>query len=166
MRVARRILGSQADFLKQLANTSVRRGAFRDVMDGESFANDRPDAHARVERRKGVLKDDLHATSQLAHARAVEREDVVAIERDGARRRLDETQNGATGRGLAASGFADEGERLRCPDVEGNTVDRAYVTGHSTEHAAFDGEVPRQIANGEQRCRHAALTPRSAASGG
>ena len=54
------LLGPQADVPEQLVDTLARRSAAGPSRAVERFAHDRAGAHARVERRVGVLEDDLH----------------------------------------------------------------------------------------------------------
>ena len=73
------------------------------------------------ERAGRVLEDHLHGA---AHLRAASRSPTgVAVERDRARRRLDEPDDRADQRRLAAPGLADEGDDLAAADVEVDAVD-------------------------------------------
>ena len=57
-----------------------------------------------------------------AHARAREREHVLAAKQDLAGGRFDQPQDAAAGRALAAAGFADESEHLAFVDREAHIV--------------------------------------------
>ena len=80
MRVARRVLGAQSDFLEQLPHARVGGAALGEPVDRESLAHDRADRHARVERRERILEDDLHPPAQLPQVARVERAHVDAVE--------------------------------------------------------------------------------------
>ena len=96
-------------------------------MDREPFAHDRADGHARVERRERILEDDLHLAPQLAQRRA-RRATSTSLPSNStlARRRLDEAEDRAARRRLAAARFADEAERLAGRDVERDAVHGAH----------------------------------------
>ena len=70
VRIARHVFGAQPDFVEQLAHARVGRGAFGDLVDRQSFADDRADRHARVERRERILEDDLNASRAACASRA------------------------------------------------------------------------------------------------
>ena len=62
------------------------------------------------------------AAARLAQARAIEREHVLALELDLAGGGLDQPEDAAAGRGLAASRLPDEAERFAGVDREADTV--------------------------------------------
>ena len=72
-------------------------------MDSQPLADDFAHPHARVERGVGVLEDDLHAAAHVAHLGIAEGEDVPPLEFDAAAGRLDQTQDAAPERRLAAA---------------------------------------------------------------
>jgi len=76
----------------------------------------------------------------LAQGAAVESEHVLALERDLSRRRLDQTQDAAAGRGLAAARFPDQAERLALLDRERDAIDRPDLGG------AAEQPVPLAVA--------------------
>ena len=65
MWVAFRVLGAQADFGQQFRHFAapLRGGHFWE-MRLQRFADQLANTHARVQRRKGVLKDELHVSAQ------------------------------------------------------------------------------------------------------
>ena len=81
-------------------------------MNSKAFADDGAGGHARVERRIGVLKDDLHAPAHVAHLGMPERQNFTFLEYDLSFGRLDQTQHAASQRRLAAPRFADQTEGL------------------------------------------------------
>ena len=62
-------------------------------MNLDSFADDRPHAHPRVERCVGILKDDLHLAAQMAQFGSRKRRQVAAIEEDLAGGRLEQFEH-------------------------------------------------------------------------
>src|SRR5690606_7078394 len=65
--------------------------------------------------------------------------------------RLDEAEYGASGRGLAGPGLADQPERLAAAEPEGDVVDGAYVVGRAAEEPLADREVHLEAADIEER---------------
>src|SRR3546814_18125984 len=84
---------------------------------------DVPDPATRVERRDRVLEDHLEARPGLAELLATELREVGPVEEHLAAGRLRELHDGATRRGLAAAGLADEPERLALDDVDADPGD-------------------------------------------
>ena len=126
VRVAVREVRVETDDLQELLHPLGLRLALREVMDLERLADDVADGHARVQRRVRVLEDHLHPAAHLAHLLAAELRELDAVELHLTGRRLVELEDGASGRGLAAAGLADEAERLALLDEEVDAVDRAH----------------------------------------
>src|SRR6266550_4962383 len=168
MRIPIRILWPQTHFLQQLPHPRVSRGAFSELVNRKTLANDRTDGHTRIERRYGILKDDLHLPPQRAQLGRAHRFQVSPLESDLARRRLDETEDRATSRRLAAAGFADYAECLTARDIERHVVHRLHRANLSRQNALPDREVLAEIPYRYQRLRpfHAAATPAWTTRGG
>ena len=62
-------------------------------MNDQRFGDDVFDAKAGIERREGILKDDLHIAAQTAHFAWTSREQVAVFETDAARCGLDQAQD-------------------------------------------------------------------------
>jgi len=69
--------------------------------ESQGLGHDGADAHARVERRVGVLEDDLAGEAEGEQGRSALRRHVLAPEKDTALGRVEETQHGAAERRLA-----------------------------------------------------------------
>ena len=94
-------------------------------MNDERLFDDLPRPHPRVERRIRILKHDLHLPPRCPQlATRDKREDILAAKADLARGRLDQPQQAAAGRRLAAAGLADQAERLALFDREAHVIDR------------------------------------------
>ena len=119
--------------------------------ESEAFADDLPDAHARIERRVRVLEDDLHLAAHLAHRRRVQRQQLAPLEGDAAAGRLDEPDKAAPERRLAATRFADQPNRLAVVNVETDAVDRLDLFAPVPEHPGPHREIFLQVADLEQR---------------
>src|SRR5438132_8011690 len=93
----------EADEVEQLGHARAPLGAAPESMDDQRLLDDVPRAHARIQRRIGVLEDDLHLAARLAHSPPAEGKDVLAPKPHFAGRRLDQPQHAAPGRRLAAA---------------------------------------------------------------
>ena len=78
----------------------------------QRLGDDVADGHARVERGERVLEDDLHRAPVPPQRLAAEPREIVAEPDHAARGRLDQAQDRAAERRLAAAGLADHAERL------------------------------------------------------
>jgi hypothetical protein len=101
--------------------------------------------HPRVQRRVGILEDHLHAPAQLAQLVALGGEHVGAAEADLAGVGLDEPDQAAGERRLAAARAAGQAEDLALAQREGHVVDRAVDLGvgprHDLAERAAQGEL-------------------------
>ena len=86
-------------------------------MNDQRLLDDLPRAHSRIQRGVRILKDHLHVAAARRACARREAEHVLAAERDVAGRRLDQPQDAAPGRALAAARLADEPERLALLDA-------------------------------------------------
>src|SRR5882724_10528863 len=141
VRVPRHVAGLQADGLEQVGDAllELTAGLCQPVND-QRFADDVADAHARVERGIGILKDDLDIAAKRAKFFAAERADVLAVKVDLARTRFDQADHATAGGRLAATGFADQPQRFAGPDVKIDAVDRMDTSGLTPQQAAADRE--------------------------
>jgi hypothetical protein len=98
VRIAAHVVGREADRLEQLDDPRLELGpALRQLVDDQRLADDRADRHARIERGVRVLEDDLHVARQRAQLVLAGPGDVLALEPDLARGRLDQAQDAAAG---------------------------------------------------------------------
>ena len=125
MRIAVGMLGTEAD----AAHHVKRRGAARRpihlrAVELQRLFQDRDDALARIERAVGVLEDDLDVAAEPGKRPPVGLGDVRSLDDEVARgRRLDHGDDPGEG-GLAAAGFADDGERPAGREREAHPVHR------------------------------------------
>ena len=136
VRILPHLVGPQADAREQPGDALGPLFARRDVVVVQRLADDLARAHARIERRIGILKDHLQAASTRAHRGAVESRDVLAFQRDRAARRFDQAQDRLSGRRLAAAALADEAQRLARREVERHAVDRLHLADLAREQSA------------------------------
>ena len=105
---------------------SVVMFVLRDAVNNHGFADNIADGHSRVEGSVGVLKNHLHSLPEWEHVNRVERSDVLAVKDYASSCGIVESDDGASGGGLAAAGFADESESLSLLNGEANAVNRVY----------------------------------------
>ena len=111
----------EGDQLDQLIDPPTNGGT-RQAGDLERLGQQFGDRHARVERAGWVLEHDLHFAAVLAELAGRQRGQIRAVEHDPPGGRDDKLRDGAPDRGLAAAAFADQAQRLRGADREGNVV--------------------------------------------
>jgi hypothetical protein len=105
----------------------------------------------RVQRREGILEDDLHPAAERLEVALAEIGDVLAVEADPARRRPVQPEQRPADRRLPASRLADEAERLAAANVERDVVDGANVAHVPVEHDPRpDREVHLQVLDLDQ----------------
>src|SRR3546814_10732760 len=74
---------------------------------------------------------------------------VLALEPHLAAGRLDQPEDAASRRGLAAAGLADDPERFAGLEFEADAVDGIDPVDLASEHAALDRKVLRQVLDAE-----------------
>ena len=113
VRVAVDHLRRQAGLRHHLAHARPDRvPAEAGLVGGERLGDAVADRHARIEAGERVLEDDLHRAPAAAQRLAVERGEVLAEPQHAARGRLDQAQDRAAERRLAAAALADHAQRL------------------------------------------------------
>ena len=152
VREAVHVVGLQADRLEQLRrrglpSPSASVASLWMVSASPMIA---PTFMPRVQRGVGVLEDDLHVAAQRTQVVAVHAPDVGALEPDLARAGLDQPQDAAAGRRLAAARFAHQAQGLALADVEADAVDGVNLVDGAREDAALDREVLAQVADLEE----------------
>ena len=87
-------------------------------------------------------------------ASRVEAGDVLAVDADRAGGRLEQLQQRAADRRLAAAALADQAQRLAAPDLERHAVDRVDLARDAREHALVDREMLLQVLRPRAAARH------------
>src|SRR5262249_33994315 len=121
-----------------------------DAVDDQRLAHDLTCRHPRGERRVGVLVDHLQALAIGRNGLGIEAGDVHAVDADGARGRLEQLQERASHRRLAASRFADKAKCLARIDVERDAVHGMYLARDAREQALDDREALLEVLNLQQ----------------
>jgi hypothetical protein len=139
--VAARVVRLEADHVHDPLDPGRALLGRPDAVDAQPLADAVADWRARVEARVRVLEDDLHAAPVRLELRAAQPRDVLAVEDDRPRRRLDEAQEEPADGRLAAARLTDEADRLAAADDEVDAVDRLDRPDRPLEEAALDRKV-------------------------
>src|SRR4029079_7146670 len=135
----------ETDPLERLARPRAKLLAIADeLVEAERIGDQRADRHRRIERRVRVLEDDLHPPSQRPQLRLAATVQLLAVEPDRARRRLDEPEQGPAERRLARPRLADEAEHLAAAEVERYPVDGADRSAF-TSPEAIEERAPHRV---------------------
>ena len=135
------VLGGEADPLEQLLHFAAQLGAAGFALQPQRLADDLADPLARVERGVGVLEDHLHLAPQRPHLAPREPGDLTALEADRARARLEQLQDRAARRRLAAARLADQAERLALPTLKLTpSTARTWSTSRSNSSPRLTGK--------------------------
>src|SRR5262249_61906921 len=108
VREAVAVLRAQTDRAQELLDAAAALGALVEPVDAKRLGDDLPDRHPWVQGRVGILEDDLDVASDRPHLPAVEPGDVLPLEEDLPARRLEELDDRAAERRLAAARLADD----------------------------------------------------------
>ncbi len=136
VRIARGVIGAEADGREQFGHPlhPLRRRA--KAMDVERLADLLADGQAPVERGERILEDHLHAGAGAPSGRLMRQRQRRAVEGDRTGiRGLEADQETARGR-LAAARLADQAEGFAATDRQRDAVDRMDGAGPAEEAAA------------------------------
>ena len=153
--IALGVLGLKADAVEQVADPRVDVATGRDPVQFHGLADDLADPLAGVQRRVRVLEDHLHLASHGPHGPPRPADEFLALELDRTRRRRGELQDRPAQRGLAATGFADQAQRLALVDGEADAVDGLHPADLAVDDdSRLDREVLDQVRHFEQGGGH------------
>ena len=114
------------------------------------------DGEPGIERGVGILEHHLHLAAQLIDGDAVGLVDRIAVEHHSAAIGLDQADQEARHRRLAAARFAHHTQGLALGDRQAEIVDRAHHLGRAPEQAARHREMLAQARRQQQRLGGAA----------
>src|SRR5256885_7277165 len=109
--------------------------ALGEAVDIDRLADDVADGLSWIQRRVRILEDHRHLAAQGAQLPTADVRDVIALELDGARRRLQEPDHRPAHRRLSATRLADKPDRLPRLDFEVDTVDGVDMADGALEDA-------------------------------
>jgi hypothetical protein len=118
-------------------------------------------AHARVQGGQRILEHDLDLTAVGAQLRRRQGEQVHAVEPDPPRLGIDQAQQRAADRGLAAPRLAHQGQGAPRRDLEVDAVDRTHVALRPLQHPGADGKPGTELLHPQQRPAAVRLHPAS-----
>src|SRR4029079_11634090 len=153
VRVAAGVVGREADRVLERLHLLAPLRRRPDLVDPETLADAVADRRSWVERRVRVLEDDLHPPPVRLELLAGQLRDVPALDEDLAGRRLDQAEQDATDRRLAATRLADQADGLAAVDREADAVDGLDRGDLAAQHPAVDREVLHEIPDLDERCR-------------
>ena len=110
-----------------------------------------PNRHARIERRIGILKYELHRPALSPQRGCVKRAKIGAIEVNTASAWLNESQHQAAKCRFTAARFTDNAERFARREFEIDPVYCTHCACLTGKHATADWEVFNQSCDPEQR---------------
>ena len=123
----------------------------------DCLADDRAGAQPRIERRIGILEDELDVAPIAPHRARRKRRNIDAAQTDGTAARIDQPHDHPRERGFAAAGFADDAERFPLAQGERDAVDRVNEGFRAAERTAAHRKALHEILDREQR--HAGCGP-------
>src|SRR5262245_6641079 len=151
VRVAIHGRGIQPDDFQKLGNMVVALGRLDSFMNCQRLTNDRPDAHARIQRRIRILKYDLHVTAALPKFLLAEFQQIDTVKSDFAGIRLDQAKNSASRGGLPTSRFSNDTKCLTTADGKTHVIYRLHRGCWSRKNAWAHREILLQIPDFKQR---------------
>jgi len=104
-----------------------------DAVQAQGFGDDLPDGHARVERGRGVLEDEVEVLAQGPQGAPGKAGHVRAVDVDGAAGRVVESYGTASDGRLAATRFPDQAHDFALADRERDSVGGAHDPAGASE---------------------------------
>src|SRR5205814_4598990 len=117
------------------------------AMNNQAFAYALTYGHPGVERREGVLENDLYVAAQFFEVASAIVKNVLTLEQHFATCRGHEAQNRTPNRGFAAARLAHEPQGLSTPDEEANVVNSLHPGHRALQESAPHREVFDQAVN-------------------
>src|SRR5260370_2274707 len=131
-------------------------GRFREAEIADRLGQDIAHPHAGIETGERILEHHLHAAAHAAQTFGRKIVDPLAIQYHLAGGDVEQSQDGAADRRLAATGLAYQRQRLAARDLKGHAVHGIDPFGLAAEQAAADREMLLEVVDLEQRDTHAA----------
>jgi hypothetical protein len=152
VRIAAGVIGTQTHRAQQFSHPRVHvGGGLRQPMQAQRFGQQARHRHGRIERRIRILKDDLQRASSLAQRARIKRAEILPIEVDLARGRLDQPQQQPPQSRLPAPGLADDPDRFTGHHRQVHVVDGADHSAGATEEVSAGCEMTDQPLRSQQR---------------
>lgn len=155
VRIAVGGIAGQSHALQQFGNGGTRLlCGSGEAVDDKRFRYDARDLHARIERRIGILQDDLHARTQASQRLATEMGNVLAAEDNPALRSGNAAEHRTADGRLAGAGFAYKTKRFARCQVEAHIADGidapAFAEKSAGREFVIDGEAGNRKHGGDR----------------
>jgi hypothetical protein len=125
VRITLGVLGEEADQIEELSDAAFSTVPVpTELVDSQDLVERLPGGHTGVERRKGILEDDLGTAPQMAERFPVHGEHILSVEANFSGSRFDEAQDGPSRRRLSTPRFAHESEGLTPVQIERDSIHR------------------------------------------
>jgi hypothetical protein len=106
---------------------------------------------ARIQRGEGILKYNLHLSSQVPHPGFTVSEDALPFQENVTPSRCLNQKDQTTQRGFTATGLTHKPEGFTFPDLQANPVDGLNRCDLTQEYPTRDRKMLDQIPDFEQR---------------
>ena len=136
MGIAPKCRGVEPNGREEFAHARVDLGVRAGLVDPHRIGDDVAHRPARIERRVGILKDELHLTTVRAKLASRKTRQFHPVELDVAGRDGEQLHETASQRRFAAPGLPHDAERLAALHFERDAVDRG-VQGVRTLDSSF-----------------------------
>src|SRR5882724_2159104 len=113
---------AEAHRMEQFIDAVALSSTLGKFVNFQTFADDIADAHPRIQRGIGILKNDLHLPPRIAEFALGQSQQVFPLEIDLAAGRLNKPKNGSSQRRLAAAGLADDAQGFALLHAQTHTV--------------------------------------------
>ena len=136
VRVAAGVARIEPDALEPLPRVVAPLRGRVEVVDRQRLGDDLAERHHRIERGVAVLEHHLHLPPVGFQVALRDGRDVLAVEEDRPRRRVEEAEREQSGRGLAGAGFADERNDIILRQRQVDAVDREVLPRLASKETA------------------------------
>ena len=147
VRIAPRVVRLEAHEVHHPGYLAAAFAPVAEAVDAQPFADAVGDRCPWIEARVRVLEDHLHPAPIGLEVGALEAGDVLAVEADRSRGRIDQPQQQPPDGRLAAAGLANQSKRLAPLDVEADVVHGLHQGHGPLRDAALHREVLDEVAD-------------------
>ena len=123
-------------------------------MDIQGLADDVSHFEPGIERTVGVLENHLELAARRPESATVQLSNILVLENDAPRGRLEEPDHGPAQGGFTATAFAHQPNRFAWSDREANPIDRAHESSAAGERPRVDWKMNLQSFDFEKWVRH------------
>ena len=110
-------------------------------MNGQGLANDGLHGHARIQRCKRILKNNLHVTANFTQGIRAHACDVLAIELHFTRTGLNQAKDAAPRSRFATARLSHHAQSFTCSNFKVDAINGMETIHFTPEDTAFDRKV-------------------------